>query len=77
MSVFNVELFRSAITAKRNSQKTKRAQSYWKAAAEIGGISGVTLFRVENGRFLPNIETFMRICIWLNIPADTFIKFKE
>lgn len=43
------------------------------AANEIGGISASTLSRIEQGN-LPDIDTFFRLCNWLNVPTDFFSK---
>jgi transcriptional regulator with XRE-family HTH domain len=43
-------------------------------AAEIG-ISPSTLMRVENGR-IPDIETFGRLCHWLQLDPGSFLGFE-
>jgi transcriptional regulator with XRE-family HTH domain len=40
-------------------------------AKEIGGISVSTLSRVENGN-LPDMDTYMKLCKWLDVPFDFF-----
>jgi transcriptional regulator with XRE-family HTH domain len=53
--------------------KTKRGkQGLRETAAEIGDISAATLSRIEQGK-LPDVETFILLCKWLNVPTDTFI----
>lgn len=42
-------------------------------ASEIGGVSASTLSRIEQGN-LPDIETFLRICDWLEVTPDFFTK---
>jgi len=42
-------------------------------ANEIGGISFTTLSRIEKGK-VPDVETFVKLCAWLKVPADTFIQ---
>ena len=42
-------------------------------AKEIGGVSASTLSRVEQGS-LPDINTFTKLCEWLNVPTDFFTK---
>ena len=42
-------------------------------AEEIGGVSAATLSRIEQGK-IPDVDTFIRICKWLNVPTDTFIE---
>ncbi len=38
---------------------------------QIGEISAPTLSRIENGK-QPDVDTLLRICKWLEVPADTF-----
>lgn len=53
--------------------KTRRGKKGLRdTAAEIGDISAATLSRIEQGK-LPDVETFILICRWLNVPTDTFI----
>lgn len=40
-------------------------------AEEIGGVSASTLSRIEQGK-LPDLDTFIRICKWLDVSADHF-----
>lgn len=42
-------------------------------AAEIGGISASTLGRIEKGH-VPDLDTFIRLCQWLNISPNQFVK---
>jgi transcriptional regulator with XRE-family HTH domain len=52
--------------------KSKRGKSGLReTATEIGGISAPTLSRIENGN-LPDIDTYFRICKWLDVPTDYF-----
>ena len=44
------------------------------AAAEIG-TSPATLSRIENGQ-IPDLETFSKICRWLNIDPSEILGFK-
>lgn len=41
-------------------------------ADEIGGVSASTLSRVEQGK-LPDIDTFFRICRWLDVAPERFM----
>jgi transcriptional regulator with XRE-family HTH domain len=53
--------------------KNKRASKGLRIAAkEIGGVSAATLSRLEQGK-IPDVDTFIRICKWLDVPSDTFI----
>lgn len=52
--------------------KSKRGSKGLRATAEeIGQTSAATLSRIEQGK-LPDVDTFLRICKWLDVPADTF-----
>lgn len=41
-------------------------------AAEIGSVSAPTLSRIEQGK-VPDIDTFVNICKWLNVSTNFFI----
>ena len=41
-------------------------------SADIGGVSPATLSRIEQGK-IPDVDTFIKICKWLETPTDTFI----
>lgn len=41
-------------------------------ASEIGEVSASTLSRIENGG-VPDLDTFVRICKWLEVPFERFI----
>ena len=54
--------------------KNKRADKGLRAIAqEIGNVSAATLSRIEQGK-IPDVDTFIRICKWLNVSTDTFIE---
>ena len=42
-------------------------------AKEISGVSASTLSRIMNGKML-DVETFLRICDWLEVTPQTFIQ---
>ncbi len=42
-------------------------------AKEIGNVSASTLSRIEQGK-MPDLDTFMRLCDWLEISPDQFFK---
>ena len=53
--------------------KSKRADKGLRAVAlEISNVSAATLSRIEQGK-IPDVDTFIRICKWLNVTTDTFI----
>ncbi len=64
-STLNTELLASMIKNKRGAKGLRAA------AAEIGQVSTATLSRIEQGK-VPDIDTFIRICKWLQVSADTF-----
>jgi transcriptional regulator with XRE-family HTH domain len=45
-------------------------------AKEIGDVSPSTLSRIENGK-TPDMETFLLLCDWLEVPPAALIKRKE
>lgn len=66
-STLNTELLAGMLKSKRG-EKGLRA-----VAEEIGGVSAATLSRIEQGK-IPDVDTFIRICKWLNVATDTFIE---
>ncbi len=65
-STLNTELLASMIKSKRGGMGLRQA------AEELGTVSAATLSRVEQGK-LPDVETFIKICKWLNVATDIFI----
>ncbi|GCE49826.1 helix-turn-helix protein [Thermosporothrix hazakensis] len=65
--IFDTKYFASLIKAKRGTRGLREA------AQEIGGVSSSTLSRIENGK-IPDMETFLRICSWLQVSSEEFIK---
>src|SRR5689334_14539621 len=54
------------------SIRAKRGKRGLRAVAEeIGGVSASTLSRIEQGK-VPDLDTFIRLCKWLGVPADRF-----
>jgi transcriptional regulator with XRE-family HTH domain len=57
--------------------KAKRGKRGLRTVAEeIGGVSASTLSRVEQGK-LPDLDTFVRICRWLEVSTDRFLPSTE
>ncbi|MBK8945439.1 MAG: helix-turn-helix transcriptional regulator [Ignavibacteriae bacterium] len=57
--------------------KTKRGTLGLRGLAyEIGGVSASTLSRIEQGK-LPDIDTFLKVCEWLEVSPDFFSKNKK
>lgn len=53
--------------------KEKRGKKVLReVAAEIGGVSSATLSRIEQGK-IPDVDTFIKLCKWLEASTDTFI----
>jgi len=65
-STLNTELL-AGMLRNRRADKGLRA-----IANEIEGVSFATLSRIEQGK-IPDVDTFIRICKWLNVSTDTFI----
>ena len=56
-----------------NMLKAKRGKTGLRAVAEeMGGVSVATLSRIEQGK-VPDVDTFIKICRWLDVPTDTFV----
>ena len=52
--------------------KSKRGSKGLRAIAiEIGDVSAPTLSRIEQGN-VPDIDTFLKICTWLEVSPDFF-----
>lgn len=51
--------------------KSKRGKRGLRDAAKEIGTSSPTLSRIENGN-LPDIDTYLKICKWLDVPSDYF-----
>lgn len=49
--------------------KKRNGRPYRTVAQEIGEVSSPTLSRIEKGR-LPDLDTYIRICRWLNISPE-------
>jgi len=58
----------------KHSVETRAGQGVRETAKEIG-ISAATLSRVERGN-LPDLDTFRRICIWLNVDPGKVLGFQ-
>ncbi len=56
-----------------NMVRGKRGKTGLRAVAEaIGDVSVPTLSRIEQGK-VPDVDTFVKICRWLDVPTDTFV----
>lgn len=69
-STLNTDLLSSMIKSKRGKKGLRET------ASEIGNVSAATLSRIEQGN-LPDVDTFIRICEWLNVPTDSFVVGKK
>lgn len=65
-SILNSELLSTLLKSKRGKKALRET------AEEIGDISAATLSRIEQGK-LPDVETFISICKWLDVSTDMFI----
>lgn len=65
-SNLNTDLLAGMLKDKRNDKGLRAI------AEEIGNVSAATLSRIEQGK-IPDVDTFIRICKWLEVPTDTFI----
>lgn len=65
-STLNTELLAGMLKSKRG-KKGLRA-----VAEEMGDVSAPTLSRIEQGK-VPDVDTFIKICKWLDVSTETFI----
>jgi transcriptional regulator with XRE-family HTH domain len=65
-STLNTELLASMLKNKRGDKGLRAI------ADEIGGVSAATLSRIEQGK-IPDVDTFIKICKWLEVATDNFI----
>ncbi|MFV0469068.1 MAG: helix-turn-helix domain-containing protein [Dysgonomonas sp.] len=65
-TTLNTELLANLIKEKRGSKGLRET------AQEISNVSFSTLSRIEQGK-VPDVDTFIKICQWLEVSADTFI----
>lgn len=56
--------------------KSKRGSVGLRSLASSIGVSPSTLSRVEQGN-LPDIDTYVRLCTWLEVSTDYFIRTKK
>src|SRR6266508_3175423 len=56
--------------------RKKRGERKLRETAQEIGIGPATLMRVENGR-IPDIETFGKLCNWLDIDPGSFLGFQR
>ena len=59
-----------------NLVRTKRGNTGLREVAQATGVSASTISRVEREK-TPDIETFLALCDWLEVPFEELIKSKE
>lgn len=64
--------FDGARLAERVREK-RGSKGLREAAKDIGGISPSTLGRIEKGH-VPDLDTFIRLCQWLEVSPNVFVK---
>ena len=65
-TTLNTELLAGMLKSKRGDKGLRSL------AEEIGNVSAATLSRIEQGK-IPDVDTFIKLCKWLNVPSDSFI----
>ena len=45
-----------------------------KLAKELGGVSASTLSRIENGKKVPDMVIYLRLCEWMGVEPNTFFR---
>jgi len=53
--------------------KSKRGNKGMRDVSKEIGVSAPTLSRIEQGK-VPDVDTFIKLCEWLGVTADTFTK---
>lgn len=69
-SYLDIERLANLVRSKRGSRGLRET------AKEIGNVSPSTISRVENGK-TPDVETFLSLCDWLEVPPAELIKNTE
>ena len=69
-SSLNMERLATLVRTKRGTKGLRET------AREIGQVSPSTLSRVENSK-MPDMETFLRLCDWLQVPPAELIENSE
>lgn len=69
MKSFNSEAFSMAVNLRREMERLTLRE----LGDSLGGISASTLSRIENGD-KPDIESFISLFAWLQLPIERFIK---
>jgi len=69
-SYLDTERLANLVRSKRGSRGLRET------AQEIGDVSPSTISRVENGK-TPDIDTFLALCDWLEVPPAELIKNTE
>ena len=64
---FDSDRLAAMVIAKRDGRGLRAT------ATEIGGVSASTLSRIEQGK-IPDLDTFLRLCRWLDVSADEFMQ---
>jgi transcriptional regulator with XRE-family HTH domain len=66
------EIDTDKLSALLQEARDERGLGLRKAAKKIGGLSASTLSRIEKGK-VPDVDTFVRICRWLDKSPEAFI----
>ncbi len=69
-SYLDIERLASLVRKKRGSRGLRET------SAEIGNVSPSTLSRVESGK-MPDMETFLALCNWLEVPPAELFRSSE
>jgi transcriptional regulator with XRE-family HTH domain len=66
VTTLNSDLLAGMLKDKRGKRGLREVST------DIGGVSTATLSRIEQGK-IPDVDTFIKLCKWLETPTDTFI----
>lgn len=73
-NTLNIDKLARLVIAKRGTTGLRATSQ--EITEMVGEVSPSTLSRVENGRS-PDMETFLRLCDWLQIPAAQLIEVES
>ena len=50
----------------------KRGKKTFRVVCPEVGVSTATLCRIENKKFIPDLQTYYKICQWLKVPLEKY-----
>jgi transcriptional regulator with XRE-family HTH domain len=72
-SDIDTDALAKAIFEKRSGGNRRTPEKALREIAAIIGVSAPTLSRIERGA-MPDLATYVKICEWLKVPLEKFVK---